>query len=471
LSEAIQFDADAATRLYEAKLKPLVDVRGGRLVVVSGSDVGRCLPIGPMPVTVGTAQLCHLRLSDPTVSRLHCQFAPSRDGFRLSDTGSKNGTFVDGVRVRDADLLGGATVRVGATVLRLEIGAELVRVPLAEQQSFGSLVGGSVEMRRLYAMLERVAKAHVTVLIQGETGTGKELVARELHLHSARAAGPFVAVDCGAIAPNVIESELFGHVRGAFSGAVSDRRGLFEEAHGGTLCLDEIGELPLALQAKLLRALEEREVRRVGSNVARPVDVRVLAATNRPLAQSVNEGSFREDLYYRLAVIELSLAPLRARREDVPMLAQHFYQRFSGEEKPLPAELVTALMTRSWPGNVRELRNYIERCVTLGGKDFGAGGALDTSGSGEFVGTTLAVDLGKPLKQAREEALKRFEHVYLETVLRRSSGNVTHAAQFAGVSRRFLQRLIARLGIRGAAVDPDENADVDPGADEDDADA
>jgi transcriptional regulator with PAS, ATPase and Fis domain len=461
LSRAAEFNADASTRLYEAKHKPLIDVRSGTLSVVAGSDVGLRLPLGPMPLTVGTAQLAHLKLTDPTVSRMHCQILPRPDGVRITDAGSTNGTFVDGVRIRDADLTAGANIRVGATTLRLELGSEVVRVPLSEQHSFGKLVGGSLEMRRLYAMMTRIARTETTVLIQGETGTGKELVARELHEHSARASGPFVAVDCGAIAPTVIESELFGHVRGAFSGAVSDRRGLFEEANGGTICLDEIGELPLALQAKLLRALENREVRRVGSNAARPIDVRLLASTNRPLAQSVNEGSFREDLYYRLAVIELVLPPLRTRREDVPALAQHFYERFSGQGDGLPAELLSSLLTRSWPGNVRELRNFMERCVTLGGFHL-APHVSPTARSGEFEQTTLGVDLGKPLKEARDEAVERFELLYLETALRRAGGNVTRAAELAGVSRRFLQRTIARLGIRGVATIDDAGDDDEP---------
>jgi transcriptional regulator with PAS, ATPase and Fis domain len=461
LSRAAEFDSDASTRLYEAKHRALIDVRSGMLTVVAGADVGLGLALGPMPTAVGTAQSAQLRLTDPTVSRVHCQLSPRPDGVRLTDAGSTNGTFVDGVRIRDADLTAGANIRVGATTLRLELGSEVVRVPLADQHSFGKLVGGSLEMRRLYAILARVARTETTVLIQGETGTGKELVARELHEHSERATGPFVAVDCGAIAPNVIESELFGHVRGAFSGAVSDRRGLFEEANGGTICLDEIGELPLPLQAKLLRALEAREVRRVGSNTARPVDVRLLASTNRPLAQSVNEGTFREDLYYRLAVIELTLPPLRARREDVPPLAQHFYERFSGKGEALPPELLSSLLTRSWPGNVRELRNFIERSVTLGGFHL-APHASTSSKSAEFAQTTLGVDLGKPLKEARDEAVERFERLYLETALRGAGGNVTRAAELAGVSRRFLQRTIARLGIRGAATIDEPGEDDEP---------
>jgi len=454
----VEDEADTATRVFETSHHQRVDVCGGELTVLQGSDVGRRIGLGPTTLTVGTARSSHLRLTDPTVSRLHCQFSPRRDGVRLRDAGSTNGTFVDGVRVRDVDLLGGATVQVGATVLRLELGNEPLAVPLSEKQRFGSLIGGSVEMRRLYALLERVAKTDATVLIQGETGTGKELVARELHQHSARANGPFVAVDCGAIAPTVIESELFGHVRGAFSGAVADRRGLFEEAHGGTLYLDEIGELPLASQAKLLRALELHEVRRVGANTTRQIDVRVLTATNRSLAESVNDGSFREDLYYRIAVIEIGLVPLRQRREDIPALATDFYQRFTDGTQPVPQELLASLMTKSWPGNVRELRNYVERSVTLG---IASRSERQPSAGSSFGAspTALAIDLGAPLKEARDAALARFEELYVAAALHQANGNVTRAAERAGVSRRFLQRLIARLGIRNADSDPFTDAD------------
>lgn len=454
----VEDEADTATRVFETSHHQRVDVCGGELTVLQGSDVGRRIGLGPTTLTVGTARSSHLRLTDPTVSRLHCQFSPRRDGVRLRDAGSTNGTFVDGVRVRDVDLLGGATVQVGATVLRLELGNEPLAVPLSDKQRFGSLIGGSVEMRRLYALLERVAKTDATVLIQGETGTGKELVARELHQHSARANGPFVAVDCGAIAPTVIESELFGHVRGAFSGAVADRRGLFEEAHGGTLYLDEIGELPLASQAKLLRALELHEVRRVGANTTRQIDVRVLTATNRSLAESVNDGSFREDLYYRIAVIEIGLVPLRQRREDIPALATDFYQRFTDGTQPVPQELLASLMTKSWPGNVRELRNYVERSVTLG---IASRSERQPSAGSSFGAspTALAIDLGAPLKEARDAALARFEELYVTAALQQANGNVTRAAERAGVSRRFLQRLIARLGIRNADSDPFTDAD------------
>ena len=447
--------ASVSTSLHDvrgAQLANHLTLRSGEIFVVDGPDRGRRMTLNPLTVRVGTGESCHLRLTDPTVSRLHFQLSPRGDGLRLTDAGSTNGTLVEGIRVRDVDLLAGATVRIGATALRIEAGREPLCVEISGRESFGSLLGAGVEMRRLYTILERVAPTQATVLIQGETGTGKELVARELHQHSRCSTGPFVVVDCGGIAPNVIESELFGHTRGAFSGAVNDRRGLIEEAHGGTLFLDEIGELPLNLQAKLLRVLETREVRRVGANTARAVDVRLVAATNRMLAQSVNEGSFREDLYYRLAVVEVQLPALRFRREDLPLLADHFSRRLTGNAGPIPSELVATLMTRSWPGNVRELRNFIERCVTLG---ITPGGASRREGSAPVQGIEagLPLNLNVPLKEARDEAMERLEHIYVQSVLRRSEGNVTRAAELAGVSRRFLQRLIARLGIRGAISD------------------
>ena len=324
-------------------------------------------------------------------------------------------------------------MQIGATSIRVELRKDAFNLPLSTRDRFGPLVGGSVEMRRLYAILERAAPTDVTVLIQGETGTGKELVARALHDASRRAAGPFVAFDCGALAPTLVESELFGHVRGAFTGAMADRKGVFEEAHGGTLFIDELGELPLALQPKLLRALETRQVRRLGASQLRTVDVRVVAATNRPLARMVNAGAFRDDLYYRLAVCELELPPLRARREDIAQLAKHFHERFAGENAEMPPELVSAVMSRSWPGNVRELKNYIECSISVG---WSPG---DDAGDLYAPGQSPNIDI--PFKQARRAWMR----AYVDALLARAGGNVTRAAELAGLSRRFLQRMLARL--------------------------
>jgi DNA-binding NtrC family response regulator len=293
-------------------------------------------------------------------------------------------------------------------------------------------------------MIERVAPTDATVLIQGETGTGKELVARAIHEGSRRSGRPFVAIDCGAIPDNLVESELFGHVRGAFTGAMQDRMGVFEEADGGTLFFDEIGEVSVPLQRKLLRALETREIRRVGSNRERKVDVRVLAATHRPLAQAVNEGLFREDLFYRLAVVTVELPPLRARREDIPLIAQHFLDRLTNRSERLSPGLAATLVSRGWPGNVRELRNYLERRVSLGALREDAGDAAGPLPAAveQLVRTEL------PFMEARESWIARFEDVYVRAILQKTNGNVTRAAELAKVSRRFLQRAMARLGLR-----------------------
>ncbi|AKU94068.1 two component, sigma54 specific, transcriptional regulator, Fis family [Labilithrix luteola] len=453
---------DESTNAYGAA--PPLDLRSVDIVVVEGPDRGRRFVIEERIVRVGTAPGSHLRLADPTVSRVHCELRLNKGGVRILDTGSTNGTFVDGTRVRDAELVAGGTIRVGATVLLVELGEESVHIPISDSCRFGAVIGAGVEMRRVYAVLERAAPTEATVLIRGETGTGKELVAKAIHDKSSRANGPFVAVDCGAIAPTVIESELFGHVRGAFSGAVSDRKGLFEESDQGTLFLDEVGELPLSLQAKLLRVLETREVRRVGSNVNKRVDVRLLAATNRHLAQQVNEGAFRQDLYYRLAVIEVELPPLRARREDIPILAQHFYERFSGNTNPLSSELLGSLLARSWPGNIRELRNFVERLVSLGWSGAAPPKREEIPSSRvphmpESMLMPIPVHLS--LKDARGAVVEQFERFYLNALLAKTNGNVTRAAELAGVNRRFLQRMTARLGMRPTSDDQGDEEALD----------
>jgi DNA-binding NtrC family response regulator len=331
------------------------------------------------------------------------------------------------------------------TALRIELKDEPEFIPLSERDEFFGLLGASVEMRQVFAVLERVAPTDSTVLLEGETGTGKDLAAQAIHRASKRAGGPFVPVDCSAIPETLFESELFGHARGAFSGAVSDRIGVLEEAAQGTLFLDEIGELPLALQPKLLRALESREVRPVGANTSRAIDVRVLAATHRPLARCVNEGTFREDLYYRLAVVELAMPPLRERRADIPALATHFYRKMTGREDQPPRAMLERWAARSWPGNVRELRNSIERSVALGVLDEAAPIRSEDASEPEALSAIDArVPLELPLKDARDAWMDQFETVYVAAMLERTGGNLTRAAELAGVSRRFLQRLIAR---------------------------
>ena len=421
------------------------------LVVVDGPDKGTRAIVHGGIARIGTSEGNDLRLTDRMASRVHCEIRVKPSSIVVRDSGSTNGTTCDSVRIFDAEVPAGAVLRIGGTSVRVEVGDEPAFVEVSPNESFGELVGTSVEMRRVYAMLERIAASDTTVLVQGETGTGKDVVARSLHSASKRRDRPFVPLDCGAVPENLFESELFGHVRGAFSGAVADRKGVIEEADGGTLFLDEIGELPLGMQAKFLRAIETRSVRRVGANTARPVDVRIVAATNRPLARAVNEGTFREDLFYRLAVVELVLPPLRNRRDDIPMLASHFHRSLGGQGD-LPQAFLAMVSQRSFPGTVRELRNFVERAMLLGTI---APSAKRSPVSAAPKDLADMAPLHLPLKEARNAWTESFEHVYVKAVLERAHGNVTHAAELAGVSRRFLQRLAARLGIKASDVGAD----------------
>jgi transcriptional regulator with GAF, ATPase, and Fis domain len=439
------------------------------LAVVDGPSRGARAAVGSEIARIGTADGNDLVLLDRTVSRFHCELSVRGNTIIIRDCGSTNGTLIDGVRVREAEIPPGTLVRIGGSAFRVELGEEPAFVEVSGRAGFGELVGASVEIRRVYAILERLALTDATVLVQGETGTGKDVLARSLHAASPRATHPFVAVDCGAIPEHLVESELFGHVRGAFTGATGDRMGVFEEADGGTLFLDEIGEMPVALQPKLLRAIESRSIRRVGSSSSRMVNVRIVAATNRSLSSSINEGSFREDLYYRLAVVELRLPPLRARRDDIPVLAAHFFRMFAGDHVSLPDEFVAGLVGRGWPGNVRELKNYIERSVSLGTvvpRRAEPGALQPLPAPGVPPGSIESfIALHLPLKEARRAWTKSFELVYVRTMLKMVGGNVTRAAERAGVSRRFLQRMVARLGIKASegALEPG-----DAGGDDDD---
>ena len=450
MSDFDDFENSATTRV--AAPRPSMRIPSIELVVVEGKDRGHRATVRGGGAKIGSAKGSDIELTDPTVSRVHCELRLRTDTITLRDHGSTNGTFVGGARIRDADVPVGTLLRVGQTTIRIEASNTPAFVEISDRSAFGEIIGQSLPMRRVYAILERVAQTDTTLLIEGETGTGKDVVARSLHEASRRKTGPFVPIDCGAIPENLFESELFGHVRGAFSGAISDRKGVFEEAEGGTLFLDEIGEIPLALQPKLLRAIESRTIRRVGSNVAKPVNVRIVAATNRDLAAAVNEGRFREDLYYRLAVVLVTLPALRERPEDIPLLAQHFYARLSPGAGSLPTDFSRSLISRGFPGNVRELKNFIERSVSLGFVPTHPSRAPEV----EPIAGELArrpsfdelIPLHLPLKEARQAWTERFEDVYLRAMLQKTGGNVTRAAELAGVSRRFLQRLAARLGVR-----------------------
>ncbi len=310
--------------------------------VVSGTDAGKSFPVDVQHggrVLLGQSPACTVRLDDPTVSRRHAAFDLVGDLLRLTDLGSTNGTLVNGVRAFDVALSGGETIHVGGTVLRLEAGEEKTET-VSDQSRFGGFVGASPEIQRLYPTMARIAASEIPVVVEGETGTGKEVLAESLHEMGSRASGPFVVFDCTTVAANLMEATLFGHERGAFTGALNSSPGLFEQADGGTLFIDEIGDLDTALQAKLLRAIERAEVRRIGGRQWIRVNVRVIAATRRDLDREVVAGRFRDDLFFRLAVARIELPPLRNRRKDIALLAAHFWEQLRGEPSALTGDLL-----------------------------------------------------------------------------------------------------------------------------------
>jgi DNA-binding NtrC family response regulator len=420
------------------------------LRVVSGPDAGNVHEAAGDRVVIGTHERAELVLTDGTVSRFHCEIAIEGDRIAIRDLGSKNGTVVDGVLVVHAYLRVGSRLKLGTTELTLALGDAPVEVPLAREGRFGPMVGSSLAMRAAFALLERAAKTDATVLLTGETGCGKEIAAEAIHAESARRDGPFVIVDCGAIPSELLESELFGHEKGAFTGAVQARQGAFEAAQGGTIFLDEVGELSLELQPKLLRALERRHVKHVGGTKYVEVDVRIIAATNRSLQSEVNARRFRPDLYYRLAVIEVRLPPLRERPEDIPALVEHILEGLGSSQHPDAAavrseQARTEMKRHPWPGNVRELRNYVERCLAFADRRPPLGASDEAAAT---ASATPVAQPGQDLKSARESWVQTFERQYLQQLLAEHEGNVSAAARAAGIDRRYLYRLLWRHGLR-----------------------
>ena len=391
---------------------------------------------------MGAAPRADIEIADAAVSRLHAELELRDDGLWVRDEGSRNGTFVNGVRVESARLDDNARLGVGSTEVAVSYGARPTPIELWPEEHFGPLVGRSVPMRELFAHLSRVAATDSSVLIEGETGTGKELVAQAIHQASRRAAGPYVVVDCAAIADTLLEAELFGHVRGAFTGAVHARHGALLEADGGTVFLDEIGELPLSLQPKLLRFVESRTVRRLGETRARQVDVRVIAATHRRLHSMVNDGAFREDLYFRLAVLPVHVPPLRERREDIPLLIDRFAP---GAAESLTPGTRAETMLRPWPGNVRELRNFVERAVA-----FGVHSALEMGKPRARATESESfpeVRIDQPFKEIRERWVSQLEREYLVKALAEHEGNVSAVAKVSGLDRSYVYRLMLKHGL------------------------
>jgi DNA-binding NtrC family response regulator len=445
---------DPSTVLRE-RPRTVVDVSATfTLTIVEGRNAGLSLSLDgarPSRAYVGTSPACDLRLEDRHVSRRHAALDVRRDRLRVNDLQSTNGTIVDGIEIAEAFLKGGEHLTLGETVLRVELAAAEAQHPISPASSFGRVLGESVAMRRLYPLCERLATSDVPVVIEGETGAGKELLAESIHETSARSEGQFVVFDCTTIPNELVEATLFGAEAGALSPGSTPRVGVFEQASGGTLLIDEIGELDARVQPKLLRAIERGEIRRVGAERSIQVDVRILAATRRDLELEVQAGRLRDDLFFRLAVARIELPPLRERIGDAVLLAEHFWRKLAGNEAPLPGDLRAQCAAYSWPGNVRELENLIARRAALGdlppvpprfspGSPAPAGGVAGDS----FIDRVLTLDL--PLPEARARVVDHFERRYVEQVLAAHGGNVARAAAASGIARRYFQILRARHG-------------------------
>ena len=456
---------DRYTRTREASSteRRSLTYRRCRIAVTEGPDVGRRLETEKDLIRIGAQDDNDLMIRDPAVSRYHLE-VHKRDGeYVIVDNGSTNGTFVGSLRVKEAVIRRRGEIQVGDSTLLFEpLETELVFEPSGAERCV-DLVGRSVPMREIYTVIDRVAPTELTILVTGETGTGKELVARALHTKSRRSGGPFVTLDCSALPPTLIESALFGHERGAFTGADQAYAGVFERAHGGTLFLDELGELPVELQPKLLRALERGEIQRLRGDSTIRVNVRVIGATNRDLQQMVEAATFRGDLYYRLAVIRLALPALRERTGDIPLIVEEFFRRHGNElidtgvrARRVGPGAMAALSRYHFPGNVRELMNILRRAAVFAAGDEITVADLPeevTSGAGpasaapEVASTMPMPDASVPFKDAKATVLDAFERQYLQDLLGRHNHNISKAAREAGIDRRHLYRLLDKYAI------------------------
>ncbi|MCS6915489.1 MAG: sigma 54-interacting transcriptional regulator [Myxococcales bacterium] len=481
-------DYVAPTKIhYDGERPRAIQVRTCRLVTTYGG-IRREYTFDQAQVRIGSMDDNDLVIPDETVSRYHCRIVQEETGYLIIDLGSTNGTFVNGVRVREAYLSSGCTVSLGQTDILFNAAQEKVEIVPSSKSRLGDIIGRNLKMRELFAVIEKIAPTGATVVIEGETGSGKEVVAQTIHKLSPRAQSSMMVFDCGAVPKNLIESELFGHEKGSFTGAIMTRQGLFEMAHGSTLFLDELGELPLELQPKLLRALEQREIRRVGGTRSIKVDVRIIAATNRDLEEEVRAGRFRQDLFYRLSVVRLFVPPLRERPEDIPLLVdaflkEHAYNRLpDGSRKCLRVapEAMELLQSYRWPGNVRELVNAIERAVSFASSDTIQACDLPEAVRGEGHSSSwaqavssqpvpepvrapevstpppLSAHLDMPFKDAKELWVASFEREYVQHLLRKNRNNISHAAREAEIDRKYFRKLMRKYDIEGPKDESDD---------------
>ena len=416
--------------------------------VIEGPDLGLAFPLTTRTILVGKSRDCDIVLTDRAVSKFHLEVALEGSSVRLKDLGSTNGTFIGKTKVIESLVPAGTVVSVGRTRLHLRPDDAPLMLTPSSADHFGDLYGKSVAMRQIFAVLEKVAGRDVNVMVDGETGTGKELAARALHDHSGRSAGPMIVLDCSAVAPELVESQLFGHRRGAFTGAMQDRPGVFESARGGTLFLDELDSLPLDLQPKLLRVVETRTVVRLGEFETRPVDVRLVAACGRSPEEAVGRGELRRDLYFRLAVVRLTMPRLRDRLEDLPLLLRKLLDRIGGEAVAVEdGPVMERLRQHPWQGNVRELRNVLERALLLATPHSTSLSQLPlrlspVMAGGEAAAALPEIDLRLPYKEAKESAIQAFERRYVKAALARNGANLSKTARDVGLTRHHLRKLL-----------------------------
>ncbi|MEO6775319.1 MAG: sigma 54-interacting transcriptional regulator [Kofleriaceae bacterium] len=447
------------TRIRREATPATVNLRRCKLVVIKGAQRGTEFVIAGDIIRIGKAPDNDLVLADETVSRVHFEIVRDAKGYLVRDMKSTNGTFLDSAEVKEAYLRAGSVIKAGEVELKFTPFEERIEILPSEKEALGEMVGRSPAMREIFGLVEKIAPTDATVLIEGETGTGKDMIARTLHLLSPRADKPFIVVDCGAVAGTLIESELFGHEKGSFTGASAARQGAFELAAGGTIFLDELGELSLDLQPKLLRVIEQRELRRVGGTKTLKVDIRIVAATRKDLRSEVEKGKFREDLYFRLNVVPITAPSLRERREDIPLLIDSMLKKLAPGGANLTDSTRAALMAHDWPGNVRELRNVIERALALGA-DPGMlvaplGETTSTSAKGVQLRDALEFEPGVSFRDTKEKWNELFERRYLTWLIKRAEGNISKAARDADMDRKYLHKLLRKYGITDQRDDDD----------------